>query len=58
MTEGTLDADGVFKADTVLAKHDENLHAEGRGRRAEEAGPLEGRLRQEAGRTAKPAGGS
>jgi cytochrome c-type biogenesis protein CcmE len=24
VTEGTLDADGLFRADTVLAKHDEN----------------------------------
>ena len=47
VAEGSLDGSGVFKADNVLAKHDETLHAQGRGRCPEEAGALEGRVREE-----------
>ena len=49
VTEGALEAGGVFRADTVLAKHDETYMPQGSRRRAEGAGPLEGRLRQGAG---------
>ena len=34
VTEGTLTDDRRLDADTVLAKHDETLHAQGSGRRA------------------------
>ena len=49
VAEGALDPSGVFAADTILAKHDENLHAQGGRRRAEEIRTLEGRLRAAGG---------
>ncbi len=48
VAEGQLiDGRTSFRADNVLAKHDENYKAEGSGRRAEKAGLLERRLVQE-----------
>ena len=38
ITEGVLAADGTFKADTVLAKHDENYMPEGMDEKLKEKG--------------------
>ena len=46
VAEGALDAAGVFKRRHRARQARRDLHAEGSRRRAEEAGPLEGRLRR------------
>ena len=56
VAEGTLIDAASFRADYGARQARRELHAEGSGRRAEEAGPLEGRLRQEAGAAAAPRG--
>ena len=43
VTEGALDRPALFRADSVLAKHDENYMPQGGRRPAQAAGPLEGR---------------
>ncbi len=42
ITEGVLGSDGVFQADTVLAKHDENYMPEGMKKKLEENGMWQG----------------
>ena len=46
VTEGALNADGSFTADTVLAKHDENYMPREVADALKEQGPLAGQLRQ------------
>ena len=42
ITEGVLGSDGVFQADTVLAKHDENYMPEGMAEKLKEKGMWQG----------------
>ncbi len=42
ITEGVLGSDGVFQADTVLAKHDENYMPEGMAKKLKQEGVWQG----------------